>query len=180
LRRTQPFPPNATKLARNDWGKTLAVSADVAAAKAGAPIVFLPTAKAERLRAEPRNSDKLKTGFFALDGDPDYPTETALWARKTNCYLYTRWLGSEDYSRARDERELGYLRTYLIIETSKEPPSNAYVSVQARDGTWYSISKEDAISKSNFALIAQIMTMRAIPSQTPPLTPTIPVAGRGP
>jgi hypothetical protein len=151
-----------------------------AAAQSNAPIFFLPAVEAERLRAQPRNDPNLNTGFLAPNGDRDYPSDTALWVRKTNCYLYTRWLGSEDYSRAHDERELGYLRAYLIVETSKEPPSNAYVSVQARDGTWYSVSKDDKISQSNFALIAQIMTMRAVPAQTAPLTPTIPVAGRSP
>ena len=147
-----------------------------AAATLEAPIEFLSPEQAQHLRAEPRNDYHLKTGFFVLDGD--LHNDTARWARETSCYLYTRWLGSESDVRARDERDLGYLRRYLLVERSDAPPSDPYVSVRGRDGKWYSISNGDKISRSNFALITQIMTMRAIPSQTPPLTPTIPVGGR--
>jgi hypothetical protein len=149
-----------------------------AAATLEAPIEFLPADQAKQLRAEPRNDHHLKTGFFVLDGETN--NDTARWARETNCYLYTRWLGSENDVRAREERELGYLRRYLLVEISEEPPTDAYISVRGQDKKWYSISNADKISRNNFALITQIMTMRAVPSQTPPLTPTIPVAGRGP
>lgn len=150
-----------------------------AATAAPAPsIQFLKRDDAERLRAEPRNNPELRTPFFVLDGEAD--NETARWAKATHCYLYTRWLGPEDYSKARSEHDLGYLRSYILVETSKEPPPDPYVSVRGQDGQWYSIRKGDKISQANFALIAQLLTMQAVPSQTPPLTPTIPVAGRGP
>jgi hypothetical protein len=144
------------------------------------PIVFLSPAEAARVRAEPRNDPDLKTNFYALNGEEGNPT--ADWARTTHCFLYTRWLGPEDYSQAHSERELGYLRSYILIEQSPEPPSDPYLSVRGHDGQWYSIRRDDKISRVNFALIAQLLTMQAVPSQTPTPTPTptIPVAGRGP
>jgi hypothetical protein len=65
-----------------------------------------------------------------------------------------------------------------LIQVSNERPDDAYVSVRV-DGKWYSIGN-DAISKKNFALIAQFLIMQAVPSQTPPLTPSISVGGLAP
>jgi hypothetical protein len=48
---------------RSALGLMKAATQSGAAAQSGAPIVFLPAVKAEHLRAEPRNSPDLKTGF---------------------------------------------------------------------------------------------------------------------
>jgi hypothetical protein len=63
------------------------------------------------------------------------------------------------------------------LQISQSQPENAYVAVYDK-GSWYSIPIDDKVSKLNFALLAQLMTMQAIPSPSPPLTPSLSVGGR--
>jgi len=70
---------------------------------------------------------------------------------------------------------LGHLRRYILI-IQGAPPPDAYVSYFDR-GTWYYIAGDDDISQKNFNLISLFMTMMAIPSATPPLSPSINVGG---
>ena len=77
----------------------------------------------------------------------------------------------------RVERDFGDDRRLILVEFTSERPTDAFVSVFHKDG-WYSIQDRDVISKRNLALVAQIATIQAVPSQTPPLTPTINVGAR--
>jgi outer membrane protein assembly factor BamE (lipoprotein component of BamABCDE complex) len=68
-------------------------------------------------------------------------------------------------------------RQFVLIAKSADPPEDAFVSVY-HDGYWYYIFKGDYISKDNLALISYISTMQAVPSQNPPLTPSLSVGAR--
>jgi hypothetical protein len=70
---------------------------------------------------------------------------------------------------------LGHLRRYILI-VKGIPPLDAYVSYFDR-GAWYYIAGDDDISQKNFNLISLFMTMMAVPSATPPLSPSISVGG---
>jgi hypothetical protein len=65
-------------------------------------------------------------------------------------------------------------RRFILIAVSDSQPEDAFVAV-SHEGQLYSILNDDKISKLNLALIAQFNTIQAIPSQSPPLTPTISV-----
>ena len=65
-------------------------------------------------------------------------------------------------------------RAFIIIEQSASAPENAYVSVNKR-GIWYWIDNDDLVSKANFALLNEIVTIQAVPETRQPLTPSISV-----
>lgn len=69
-------------------------------------------------------------------------------------------------------RYLGTRRSYIIVEQSDQRPSDAYASVY-KDGHWYSISASDTISKQNFALLNEILTIQAAPVSTSPTQTSI-------
>lgn len=73
-------------------------------------------------------------------------------------------------------RRLGLLRRYMLIIADDHAPANAYVS-HFDHGTWYYIDAADQISQRNFDLISLFLTMMAIPSALPPISPTISVGG---
>jgi hypothetical protein len=79
-----------------------------------------------------------------------------------------------DYLRL--SRRLGSLRRYMLIIVDDQPPANAYVSYLDK-GKWYYIDGADAISQKNFNLISLFLTMMAIPSALPPISPTISLGG---
>jgi hypothetical protein len=81
--------------------------------------------------------------------------------------------GMDEYVKS--NARLGHLRRYVLI-IKGTPPPDAYVSYFDR-GTWYYIAGDDDISQKNFNLISLFMTMMAIPSATPPLSPSINVGG---
>jgi hypothetical protein len=74
------------------------------------------------------------------------------------------------------EKRLGLMRRYLLIVVADQAPADAYVSY-VRNGKSYYIDGRDVVSRRNFALLGQIMTMMAVPSQSSPLTPSISVGG---
>ena len=80
----------------------------------------------------------------------------------------------DDYLRL--NRRLGSLRRYMLIIVDDQAPSNAYVSYFDR-GKWYYIDGADETSQKNFNLISLFLTMMAIPSALPPISPTISVGG---
>ena len=94
-----------------------------------------------------------------------------------NLYVYDAKPGSIDDYLARNYR-LGTLRRYILIIMDDHAPGNAYVSHFDR-GTWYYIDAADQISQRNFDLISLFLTMMAIPSALPPISPTISVGGGG-
>ncbi len=60
-------------------------------------------------------------------------------------------------------RYLGQRRVYILVEESAEKPADAYTSI-FKDGRWYSILASDRISKQNFALLSEILTIQAVPT----------------
>ena len=82
-------------------------------------------------------------------------------------------------TKSENSREvlLANARRFILIVKSKDRPENAFVAVQHGEN-WYSILDDDRVSKKNLALIAQINTIQAIPTQSPPLTPAISVGAR--
>jgi hypothetical protein len=100
-------------------------------------------------------------------------------------------VSSQQVAYLQDERELANSRQYIVvIEGYKSPPSTAFVSTKmevfvvvdgqlAKKTRYFYIDGADRISQRNFALINQFLTMQAIPSQTPPITPSISVGGHG-
>ncbi len=68
-------------------------------------------------------------------------------------------------------------RAFIIVEQSPGAPQNAYVAVNKR-GIWYWIDNDDLVSKANFALLNEIVTIQAVPETRQPLTPSISVGGR--
>ncbi len=94
-----------------------------------------------------------------------------------NLYVYDAKPGSIDDYLARNYR-LGTLRRYILIIMDDHAPGNAYVS-HFDHGTWYYIDAADQISQRNFDLISLFLTMMAIPSALPPISPTISVGGGG-
>jgi hypothetical protein len=143
----------------------------------------LPLTQAKDLRGEPRQDHELEYNFYVLDPsvkNQDRTTfEVASWAQKKHCLAYTTniRLDPNSYTEMLNEDALGNLRTFMILERSSSKPSNAYVSVHEND-RWYTIDNNDKVSKLDFALLAQLMTMQAIPSQTAPLTPSLSVGPR--
>ncbi len=75
------------------------------------------------------------------------------------------------------ERVLGLRRRYMLIIMDKSsPPGNAYAKAEY-NGLWYYIDEEDKISQENFRLLSHFLTIQAVASQTPPLTPSLSVGG---
>ena len=84
-----------------------------------------------------------------------------------------------DSTQAR-QNEIGGTRHYIVIVVQSAyalPPGDAFVSYVYGDQRYY-IKDEDYVSKKNFALIGQFLTMEAVPTGTG-LTPTISVGGIG-
>jgi hypothetical protein len=152
----------------------------------------------ERIRAYPWNQNADKLSFYTLlpeaenpgDEPPPSRADTAdaaridaavtSWIQQPGIDLFVyepNGLASqEDYIRG--NRRLGLLRRYMLIVVDDLPPANAYVSHFAQ-GKWYYIASDDEISQKNFDLISLFVTMMAIPSAVPPISPTIAVGGGG-
>jgi hypothetical protein len=77
----------------------------------------------------------------------------------------------------RTESDLVNERKFMLIAVSDTPPENAFASIN-HGGKWYYIFDDDEVSKKTMALIIQINTIQAIPTQSAPLTPTISVGAR--
>jgi hypothetical protein len=77
----------------------------------------------------------------------------------------------------RAESDLVNARKFMLVAVSDTPQENAFASVN-HGGKWYSIFDDDEVSKRTLALIIQINTIQAIPTQSAPLTPTISVGAR--
>jgi hypothetical protein len=82
------------------------------------------------------------------------------------------------------EADVSNERRYILIKeayaTSSPPQSDVYVRYFDKfKNMWYYIDKNDDISRINFNLIAQFLTMQAVAPAASPVTPTISVGGRG-
>jgi hypothetical protein len=82
-----------------------------------------------------------------------------------------------DFSSLNAELELAKLRRYVLIIVDREAPPDAYVAYRQYGYSYY-IAGGDLISRKNLSLLSQIMTMQAIPSASPALTPTINVGAQ--
>ena len=70
---------------------------------------------------------------------------------------------------------LGSLRRYILVITSVRAAGGRVCVLFFTNGQWYYIDGADEISQKNFNLIALFLTMMAIPSAVPQVTPTISV-----
>jgi hypothetical protein len=117
-----------------------------------------------------------------LQTDKQIIQEVSDWARAhcstSDLLTYYRSEDVADYSQLQHERTLAHLRRFLLVIEDKDAPRDSFVSYQ-HDGRWYYIDAKDDVSKKNFVLLSYILSVMAAPSQTPPLTPTITVGGRG-
>lgn len=77
----------------------------------------------------------------------------------------------------RAESDLVNARRFMLVAVSDTPPESAFASVN-HGGKWYYIFDDDEVSKKSLALIIQIDTIQAIPTQNASLTPTISVGAR--
>jgi hypothetical protein len=82
-----------------------------------------------------------------------------------------------DFRSLKAELELANLRRYVLIIVDREVPPDAYVAYRQYGYSYY-IAGGDLISRKNLSLLSQIMTMQAIPSASPALTPTINVGAQ--
>jgi hypothetical protein len=82
-----------------------------------------------------------------------------------------------DFSSVGAELALASLRRYVLIVVADQAPSDAYVAYREHDHVFY-VDVGDRISRKNLALLSQIMTMQAIPSASPALTPSINVGAQ--
>jgi hypothetical protein len=123
----------------------------------------------------------------AAGGTSDCSGKTVItaedWVRNCGYHqmnLYTMHIQEkmESYLEAVDERALGHLRRYILVFVTDYPPLDAYVSI-SEGGKWYYIAGDDSTSKTNFTLLAQFLTMQAIPPTNAPLTPTLSVGRPG-
>jgi len=95
------------------------------------------------------------------------------------------------HAQMEDERELADSRRYIVVfEDDNPPPTTAFVATKmdvvvteggkvVKKTKYFYIDGVDHVSQRNFALISQFLTIQATPSQTPPLTPSLSVGGRG-
>lgn len=140
-------------------------------------ILFAPREAADAIRAA-NAQDACNIGEFYYNPSDaasaaDYPARVHdLWAQHFEA-VYSHNEASES-SRERF-RFLGHHRVYIIVEVSEVRPADAYASV-FKDGHWYSISATDRVSKQNFAVLSQILTIQAIPTadKSTPTTINIP------
>jgi hypothetical protein len=87
-----------------------------------------------------------------------------------------------DFPQLKMEETLAKFRRFILIIEGDTPPEQTgvrpFVSYQAIDpadgrNKWYYIDDDDRISKSNFALLLELFTIMATPSETPPVQPSI-------
>jgi len=136
-------------------------------------MLFTDGNTAEAIR-QANDADECSLGEFYYAPDSsvpigDYgPEVDALWKQHFDAvYLHN------DSSQTSREffRSLGQRRVYIIVEQSDQRPADAYASVY-KDGRWYSIAASDRISKQNFALLSEILTIQAAPVSNSSTIPT--------
>jgi hypothetical protein len=92
-------------------------------------------------------------------------------------YTIPDFLQMTNTEQVLEERRLLTLRRFLLVIRSSQERPNSYVTYF--DGKiWYSIDADDEISQKNFVLVGQFLTMQAIATPPPPLTPTISVGSK--
>jgi hypothetical protein len=150
-------------------------------------IAFVTPERYREITGYPWNKELDNSSFYTLLPQSEDPTDNpgvpeqinrdvSKWiANAQNLHVYDSKPGSIDDYLVRNYR-LGTLRRYILIIVDDHAPGNAYVS-HFDHGTWYYIDAADQISQRNFDLISLFLTMMAIPSALPPISPTISVGG---
>jgi hypothetical protein len=150
-------------------------------------IAFVTPEKYREITGYPWNKEIDSSSFYTLLPQSEDPADNpgvpeqinrdvSKWiANAQNLHVYEPKPGSIDDYLVRNYR-LGTLRRYILIIVDDHAPGNAYVS-HFDHGTWYYIDAADQISQRNFDLISLFLTMMAIPSALPPISPTISVGG---
>ncbi|HEY3886968.1 MAG TPA: hypothetical protein VGL73_00225 [Caulobacteraceae bacterium] len=130
-------------------------------------------------------------------GHCDHPSDDAVLTGFFDCYVQHASLvdlfsmgpsrkcpaAGSNFSGAAEHR-LATARRFLLIVESDAPPSQALPGVPIfvawrSSNHWYAIADDDETTKRNFALLSELMTIMAIPTQTSQPTPTVSVGGRG-
>jgi hypothetical protein len=149
-----------------------------------------------RIRSYPWNQQAERFNFYTLAPETvnagDYPKSEPAGSNDVGIVReVTNWLSDnasapfvytpgdnnfdgEDYVEG--NRALGLLRRYILIIHGANAPANAYVA-HFDHGEWYYIDADDVVSQKNFDLVSLFTTMMAVPSATPPLSPTLNVGG---
>ncbi len=117
-----------------------------------------------------RQANISKNGADNVDGGESATSELGLLV------YWPSGVSISDKDFINGNTRLAELRRYILIITDNLPPTNAYVSHFER-GIWYYIDGADLIFQKNFELVSLFLTMMAVPSTTPPITPTISVGG---
>jgi hypothetical protein len=84
-------------------------------------------------------------------------------------------LSAQDYIDG--NRRLGLLRRYILVVVDDDAPPKPAYAAHITSGKWFYIDGDDEISQKNFDLVSLFLTMMAIPSAVPPISPTISVGG---
>ena len=124
-----------------------------------------------------------QTSVFGHGGEFKAPTETearvgdVISQRDRSLITMNTDKAALSAQELRTESDLVNARKFMLVAVSDAPPENAFASIN-HGGKWYYIFDDDDVSKKTLALIIQINTIQAIPSQSAPLTPTISVGAR--
>ncbi len=158
-------------------------------------IAFVGRDVYDRIRSYPWNQESDQSSFYTLLPETENPLDNP-WRRGkeaqeakidqdvsdwiqgpgNDLFVYEPATNISDEDYIRGNRRLGLLRRYILIVVDDVPPANAYVAHESQ-GKWYYIDGNDAISQRNFDLVSLFLTMMAIPSAVPPLSPAINVGG---
>ena len=159
-------------------------------------IAFVSLDVYKAIRSRPWNQDLDSASFYTLLPEDESPLDNPVaagqearsaridqevvdWIERpgSNLFVYepARVVSEADYLNG--NRRLGLLRRYILVVVSDGPPLEpTYVSHCDR-GKCYYIAADDEISQKNFNLVGLFLTMMAIPSALPPLSPVINVGG---
>ena len=109
--------------------------------------------------------------LHSLPGEPYYPGGIFTYEERNKDPLTDPDLENINY------RLVSLWRYMLVVRAADLPDQPVYAAYRDKDGYWYYIAGDDYISQRNFQLITLFLTMMAVPSAVPPISPTINVGG---
>lgn len=159
-------------------------------------IAFVSHDLYRQIRAHAWNQDVDSLSFYTLLPEDENPLDNPVsvghesesarldrevtnWIQgpQRNLFVYEPSNSLFDSDYIKGNRRLGLLRRYILVIVDDIPPTNAAYVFHFDHGKWYYIDSDDVISQKNFNLISLFLTMMAIPSAAPPLSPVISVGG---
>jgi len=158
-------------------------------------IAFVTRDFFNRIRSYPWNQDVDNASFYTLLPETEDPLDNPIaptdlknlridqevtnWIQTpaNDLFVYEPLGPISEIDYIEGNRRLGLLRRYILIVVDDAPPPVAPYASHFANGKWYYIDGDDEISQKNFNLIALFLTMMAIPSALPPLSPVINVGG---